>query len=171
MTQQMFYAVFQVDTGWMGVLGSEIGLRLITLPQSSVQEARRLLGDGINRAAQSPRHFHDLMERLKMYFKGQETAFPVKLDLSGATAFQQDVWEITRAIPYGETRSYGWVAGQLKKLGAARAVGQALGGNPLTIIIPCHRVIAGTGSPGGFSGGIEMKKRLLRLEGANLRIT
>jgi len=111
------------------------------------------------------------MERLRMYFRGQETAFPVKLDLSGATAFQRDVWEITRAIPYGETRSYGWVAGQIKKPGAARAAGQALGRNPLPIIIPCHRVIAGNGGLGGFSGGIECKKQLLRLEGAYSRIT
>ncbi len=171
MTRQLFYAIFKVDTGWMGVLGSEIGLRLITLPQPSVQEARRLLGNGINRAAQSPQHFHDLMECLRMYFRGQETAFPVNLDLSGATAFQRDVWETIRAIPYGETRSYGWVAGQIKKPGAARAVGQALGRNPLLIIIPCHRVIAGNGSLGGFSGGIECKKQLLHLEVAYSRIT
>lgn len=171
MNQQLFYATFKVDTGWMGALDSEIGLRLITLPQPSVQEVRRLLGDGIDRAAQSPQHFNDLIERLTMYFKGRETTFPVKLDLSGATAFQRDVWEITRAIPYGGTRSYGWVAGQLKKPGAARAVGQALGRNPLPIIIPCHRVIAGNGGPGGFNGGIECKKQLLRLEGAYSRIT
>lgn len=170
MIQQLFYAIFKVDAGWMGVLGSEIGLRLTTLPQPSGQEARRLLGDGINRATQSPQHSHDLMERFRTYFQGRETTFPVKLDLSGATAFQRDVWEITRAIPYGETRSYGWVAGQIKRPGAARAVGQALGRNPLPIVIPCHRVIAGNGSLGGFSGGIECKKQLLRLEGAYLRI-
>jgi len=90
--------------------------------------------------------------------------FPDRLDLSGATPFQRMVWEATRLIPYGETRSYAWVAGQVNKPGAARAVGQALGRNPLPIIIPCHRVIRGDGSLGGFSNGLEVKERLLHLE-------
>ncbi|GAH65608.1 unnamed protein product, partial [marine sediment metagenome] len=92
--------------------------------------------------------------------------FPDRLDLSGATDFQRKVWETTRLIPYGETRSYAWVAEQIKQPRALRAVGQALGRNPLPIIVPCHRVVASNGKPGGFTGGIEVKKRLLHLEGA-----
>jgi methylated-DNA-[protein]-cysteine S-methyltransferase len=76
------------------------------------------------------------------------------------------VWEITRLIPYGETRSYAWVAEQIGQPRAVRAVGQALGKNPLPIIIPCHRVITSNGKLGGFGGGLEMKKRLLSLEAA-----
>jgi len=74
------------------------------------------------------------------------------------------VWQATRLIPYGETRSYLWVAVQIGKPGAARAVGQALGRNPLPVIVPCHRVIAADGGLGGFTGGLEMKRRLLELE-------
>jgi methylated-DNA-[protein]-cysteine S-methyltransferase len=104
------------------------------------------------------------MERFKTYFKGGKMAFPDQLDLSGATPFQRKVWEITRLIPYGETRSYTWVAEQVNKPRAARAVGQALARNPLPIIIPCHRVVTIEGKLGGFSGGVEIKKRLLNLE-------
>ncbi len=91
-------------------------------------------------------------------------SFPDELDLSTATPFQRQVWEKTRLIPYGETRSYSWVAEQIGKPGAARAVGQALGRNPLPIIIPCHRVVASDGKLCGFAGGLGMKRRLLSLE-------
>ena len=95
--------------------------------------------------------------------------FPDKLDLARATRFQQDVWQITRTIPYGETRSYAWVAGQLGLPMAVRAVGQALARNPLPIIIPCHRVVGSHGGLGGFRGGLEMKRHLLNLEVACVR--
>jgi len=104
------------------------------------------------------------MERFKTYFRGGKIIFPDELDLSGATPFQRKVWEITRLIPYGETRSYAWVAEQVNNPQAARAVGQALARNPLPIIIPCHRVITTNGKLGGFSGGVETKRRLLQLE-------
>jgi len=105
------------------------------------------------------------MERLGAYFAGHRVDFTDKLDLSAATAFQREVWEAARLVPCGETRSYKWVAGQIKKPKAVRAVGQALGRNPLPVIIPCHRVLAGNGGLGGFTGGLEMKRFLLRLEG------
>ena len=147
-------------------MGSATGLRRTTLPHPSAQEIRQLFGDSINYANRSPRLFKDLMERLRIYFKGHKVSFPDELDLSGATAFQRKVWETTRLIPYGETRSYAWVAEQIKQPRAVRAVGQALGRNPLPIIVPCHRVLASNGRPGGYSGGIEMKRRLLYLEGS-----
>lgn len=148
----------------MGILGSAQGLLSIILPQPSQQQAQELLGDRL-RYAPAPLHlFDDLVERLKGYFGGSRVDFPDRLDLSGATPFQHTVWETTRLIPYGETRTYAWVAGQINKPRATRAVGQALGSNPLPIIIPCHRVIRGDGSPGGFSNGIEIKERLLSLE-------
>ena len=150
--------------GWMGILGSANGLVRITLPQRSAQEAYRLLGDKIDYATRSLRSFKDVIERLRIYFSGHKVIFPDELDLSGATAFQRLVWETTRLIPYSETRSYTWVAEQIKKAGAVRAVGQALARNPLPIIVPCHRVIASDGKLGGYSGGIEMKKHLLYLE-------
>ena len=92
--------------------------------------------------------------------------FADRLDLSSATAFQRDVWEATLRIPFGETRSYSWVAAQIGKPQAARAVGQALGRNPLPVIIPCHRVIATDGSLAGFGSGIWRKEWLLNHEKA-----
>jgi len=134
------------------------------MPQRSAQEACQLLGNNVNHATWSPHLFDDLMERLRTYFSGHKVAFPDKLDLFRATHFQREVWEITRLIPYGETRSYAWVAEQIKRPKAMRAVGQALSKNPLPIIVPCHRVVASDGKLGGFSGGVEMKKCLLSLE-------
>jgi len=148
----------------VGILGSDKGLLRTTLPQHSAQEAHQLLGNRVNHAVWSHNLFDGLVERLKTYFSGGKVAFPDKLDLSGATPFQRKVWEVTRLIPYGETRSYTWVAEQVKKPQARRAVGQALARNPLPIIIPCHRVVSSDGRLGGFSGGVEIKKRLLRLE-------
>jgi len=162
--QKLNYFIFNTDLGWVGILGSAKGLLSTTLPQRPMQEAQRLLGDSVNQASWSPSPFKDLMERLSIYFSGHKTTFPDKLDLSPATPFQHTVWEITRLIPYGETRSYTWVAEQIGKPKALRAVGQALGKNPLSIIIPCHRVIASDGKLGGFGGGVGMKRYLLSLE-------
>ena len=164
MTQQLNYTIFNTDMGWIGISGSTDGLLRTTLPQRSVHEVRQLLGDSVSHATQSPHLFKDLMERLKVYFSGHRTTFPDKLDLSRATHFQREVWETTRLIPYGETRSYAWVAEQIKKPRAMRAVGQALSKNPLPIIIPCHRVVASDGKLSGFGGGVEMKRYLLSLE-------
>ena len=164
MTQQLNYITFSTDMGWVGMLASAKGLLGTTLPQPSAQEACQLLGDSVSYATWSPHLFKDLMERLKVYFSGHRTTFRDKLDFPRATHFQREVWEITRLIPYGETRSYAWVAEQIKKPQAVRAVGQALSKNPLPIIVPCHRVVASDGKLGGFGGGVEMKKRLLSLE-------
>jgi methylated-DNA-[protein]-cysteine S-methyltransferase len=164
MTGELKYIVFNTNMGWVGILGSDKGLLRTTLPQHSAREARRLLGNGVNHAVRSHNLFDSLMERFRVYLSGDRITFPDELDLSGATPFQRKVWEITRLIPYGETRSYAWVAEQVNNPRAARAVGQALTRNPLPIIIPCHRVVTINGKLGGFSGGVEIKKRLLQLE-------
>ncbi len=164
MREELKYITVNSDAGWLGILGSVKGLRCVTLPQRSAQEAHQLLGDRVNHAAWSPQLFDDLIQRLRIYFGAHKVNFPDELDLSGVTPFQRQVWEITRLIPYGETRSYAWVAEQIKKPRAMRAVGQALGKNPLPIIIPCHRVVASDGKLSGFGGGVEMKRYLLSLE-------
>ncbi len=163
MTKELNYIIFNTDMGWIGILGSVKGLLSTTLPQRSAQEAQHLLGD-TNDATWAPHSFEDLIQRLSIYLSGHRVTFPDQLDLSGATTFQRNVWEIARLIPYGEARSYKWMAEQIGKPLAARAVGQALGSNPLPIIIPCHRVIASNGKLAGFSGGVKMKRQLLSLE-------
>ena len=164
MTGELKYITFNTIMGWIGVFDSVKGRLRTTLPQHSAQEAHQLLGDRLNHAAWSPHLFDDLIQRLRIYFGAHKVNFPDELDLSGATPFQRQAWEITRLIPYGETRSYTWVAEQIGKPGAVRAVGQALARNPLPVIIPCHRVVASDGRLGGYSGGVEMKKYLLYLE-------
>lgn len=150
--------------GWVGMLSGLKGLLAITLPQGSADEARHQLGSRVAQAVLSEEPLTGLAERLKSYFSGGRVNLSDELDLSGVTNFQSEVYKTCRLIPYGETRSYGWVAEQMKKPGAARAVGQALGRNPLPVIVPCHRVVAGNGGLGGFTGGLETKRRLLYME-------
>jgi methylated-DNA-[protein]-cysteine S-methyltransferase len=108
---------------------------------------------------------YNLKRQLQRYVAGQPVRWKVPLDLSSGTEFQQKVWRVLTTIPRGETRSYGWVAKKVGKPKASRAVGAACGANPVPIIVPCHRVIAGDGSLGGFGGGLPMKRQLLRSEG------
>ena len=164
MPQDIFYVIFNTAIGWVGVLGSTKGLVHITLPQKSKQDSINILGSKLEQAELSYNHFKDITVRLKAYFSGREVEFRDKLDLSGATRFQNEVWQAVKCIPYGETRSYSWVARQINRPNASRAVGQAVGRNPLPIVIPCHRVVANGGGIGGFGGGLDMKRYLLRLE-------
>jgi methylated-DNA-[protein]-cysteine S-methyltransferase len=101
--------------------------------------------------------------QLAQYFGRTRRAFELPLDLCG-TPFQLEVWNALLRIPYGETRSYGQLAVALGHAGAARAVGTANGSNPVSIIVPCHRVIAAGGGLGGYGGGLERKRFLLDLE-------
>ncbi len=102
---------------------------------------------------------------LQQYFEGQRQTFDVPIDLKIGTAFQREAWATLRKIPYGQTMSYGEQAKAMGRPKAMRAVGAANGRNPLPVIIPCHRVISSLGKLHGFSGGIELKKTLLAIEG------
>ncbi len=101
--------------------------------------------------------------QLTEYFAGARRSFTLRLAPDG-TPFQHEVWALLRAIPYGETRSYGELAQALGKPGAARAVGSANGRNPLPIVVPCHRVIQTGGKLGGYAFGLDCKRGLLALE-------
>jgi methylated-DNA-[protein]-cysteine S-methyltransferase len=109
-----------------------------------------------------------LCEDLTAYFSGRKVVFDYDLDVDRFTAFQKDVWAAMREIPYGETRSYLWIAEKIGKPRACRAVGNACGKNPLLILQPCHRVVGSGGKLGGFSAGLELKKALLQLEGVDV---
>jgi methylated-DNA-[protein]-cysteine S-methyltransferase len=164
-SEELTFAMCETCLGWIGIVGSSGGLKNIILPRKSKKEVLDRIdacdcetGKGNNIS------FSDLTDRIRRYFNGEPVDFDDKLDLSGATSFQQSVWRTVRHIPRGETRSYGWVASQIGLPNAARAVGQALKRNPVPIVIPCHRVVAGNGTLGGFSGGVKIKKFLLQLE-------
>ncbi|MFH0802380.1 MAG: methylated-DNA--[protein]-cysteine S-methyltransferase [bacterium] len=105
--------------------------------------------------------------QISAYLKGRLREFSLTLDIIG-TPFQKRVWAALREIPYGKTRSYGEIAGLIRSPGASRAVGTACGRNPLPLVVPCHRVLAAGGAPGGFSCGLPIKKFLLDLEGAEV---
>jgi methylated-DNA-[protein]-cysteine S-methyltransferase len=106
--------------------------------------------------------------QLGEYFAGERTSFDVPLAPEG-TAFQQRVWDALRTIPYGATASYGEIAAQVGSPGASRAVGLANGRNPISIVVPCHRVIGADGSLTGYGGGLPAKRALLDLEGGTGR--
>ena len=105
-----------------------------------------------------------LIADLEVYFAGVRVRFEADADLSAYTPFQQDVWQAASAIPYGEVRTYGWVAERVRRPKAARAVGAALGRNPIPIVIPCHRVVGANGALTGFAYGLRWKAGLLALE-------
>jgi O-6-methylguanine DNA methyltransferase len=111
-------------------------------------------------------HHFELEEQLDAYFAGQLRQFTAPLDLRG-TPFQRQVWDILRMIPWGETRSYGQIAAELGRPRAARAVGRAVGTNPISIVVPCHRIIGTDGALTGYGGGLEREIALLQLEGVN----
>ena len=108
--------------------------------------------------------------QLAEYFARRRWRFTLPLDASG-TAFQRGVWDALRTIPFGETRSYAQIAQQIGHPTAVRAVGAANGRNPLSIVVPCHRVVGSTGALTGFVGGLDVKARLLALEGGYNRAT
>jgi len=112
--------------------------------------------------------FSNLRNNLKAYFSGKKVQFKENFDLKGGTDFQKKVWRAMQKIPFGQTRSYGWLAKQVGGKNKARSAGSACGSNPIPILIPCHRVIREDGGLGGYGGGLGIKRKLLKIEGASI---
>jgi len=153
MTRQI---TFETPWGWVLLEETNGSITKIQLPQSE-QPAEEI-------PEESPLLLEGKRQILE-YLQGsrREIRLPYRLQVP---AFSKAVLQQLPEIPYGETRTYGQWAQKLKKPGAARAVGNALHRNPLPLLLPCHRIVGANGALGGFAGGIEMKKRLLLLEGA-----
>ncbi len=158
----------QTAFGWVGIAWSEQGLVALTLPKPTEAEAlSQLPASSESTPEAAPGLDLDVLtDKLRRYFEGEVVTFDEPLDPTIGTAFQQRVWTLTRAIPRGETRTYGHVARKAGSPGAARAVGQSMARNPWPIIVPCHRVLGSDGSLTGFGGGLNMKRRMLEMEGA-----
>jgi len=130
-------------------------------------EMASLMIDSYPGVTESLAGFGDLPDRICRYLGGERITFGDAVDWSGVSAFGRAVLKASRAIPYSESRSYRWVASQVGRPHAARAVGQALARNPVPIVVPCHRVVGSDGRLIGFTGGLEMKRRLLEMEAAS----
>lgn len=157
---------FSTSWGCVTVRYSEMGIQSVILPASNRTETE--VDRESNAQIAICGYLKKLKDKLTAYFNGDCVKFDFPLDLSAVTEFCRRVLLVVKDIPYGEVRSYQWVAGELGVLSSARAVGQALARNPVPVIIPCHRVIRANGTLGGFAGRAEAgetKIKLLALEG------
>jgi methylated-DNA-[protein]-cysteine S-methyltransferase len=159
----MAYTEIESPVGPLLLAADEAGLRAV------------LFMDGFHKHKPDPTWKHDpaplreTVKQLQAYFAGQLQEFDLPLAPEG-TPFQQNVWKHLRAIPYGETISYGELAKRIGNPNASRAVGLANGSNPISIVIPCHRVIGSNGKLTGYGGGLPIKEKLLALEQKQLRL-
>lgn len=160
-----FVHVSQTDAGWAALIAGGSGIRRFVLPRRSRDEALTAAKEGNERALVEREHDHTgCADQVRAYFHGEPVRFDLALDFGDAGEFDRVVWAAAREIGYGETRSYGWLADRIGKPGAARAVGQALGRNPIPLIVPCHRILRSNGDLGGFGAGLDWKIRLLSIE-------
>ena len=155
----LVYKLIHSPVGKLKLVASEKGLVAVLWENDKPNRVR--LGEMVLR----PSHpvLIEAERQLGEYFTGERTRFSVTLDMRG-TSFQRNVWEALLAIPFGETRSYRDLAKTLGNPQATRAVGAANGRNPISIIVPCHRVIGSNGKLTGFAGGLEAKEHLLEIE-------
>ena len=151
----------------MGIAESSKGIDTVALPKGSKRAIESYISsmsgepfeEGVSARLEEARH------QLLGYLDGKRDTFTVPLDLSRGTPFQRRVWRVLQRVPYGKLRSYQWIASRVGGRHYARAVGSAVGANPLPVVIPCHRIVAQDASLGGFSCGLPMKRKLLTLEG------
>ncbi len=165
---EVYFSLYSSSEGTGSVTATASGLLEITLP---VQLDRVELAAYIRKtypdALQESSLTKEAAVLLERYFSGKAVCFNLQVDLSGFTPFQSLVYRKVLEIPYGATRSYGEIAREIGRPGAARGVGAAMARNPLPIIIPCHRVVGANGKMTGYSapGGVQRKRLLLEMEG------
>lgn len=161
----LYYSVVPGPWGLMGLAASGKGLVHIQSVVASEKAYLAFLKKSFDCVPEkNPKRLQPVTDQLRLYWKGKLRRFDYPLDLFTGTAFQQQVWKKLASIPYGETRSYAWLARAVRRPQASRAVGNANGKNPIPILLPCHRVICSNGGLGGYTGGIHFKKYLLELE-------
>lgn len=150
--------------GRLLLAGDEQGLKYLVFDNASTRKRRDILLDSWE---PNPAPLKDALKQLKAYFAGKLQQFDLPLAAEG-TDFQKTVWRALCRIPYGATASYGDIAKSIGKPTASRAVGMANGRNPISIIVPCHRIIGSSGKLVGYGGGLDRKSTLLRLEGVTV---
>lgn len=158
----MTFTIIDSPIGSLTLVRGDWGIRGLFMPDHRPAPDESTFGERDDDA------FDDATQQLGEYWAGERRAFELALDPAGSV-FQQRVWQALRSIPYGETRTYGWIAAALGQPTAVRAVGLANSRNPLSILVPCHRVVGATGKLVGYAGGVERKRFLLDHErGAGL---
>ena len=162
--KRLIYTSFNSPLGEIGVAATPYGICRVVLSIKKESEFIETLKTIYYSPKKQRCQLSEIEKEFHLYFSGKLKKFTFKVDLRQGTSFQQRVWEKLKAIPFGKTRSYQWLATEICQPKACRAVGNANGKNPTPIIIPCHRVIQKNGSLGGFTGGTHLKKYLLELE-------
>jgi methylated-DNA-[protein]-cysteine S-methyltransferase len=160
--------VVESPIGPLVVAATDRGILRISFtpdPEGVVEEIARIAGPRVLRA---PRLIDEARRELDDYFDGSRRAFDLAVDLRGAAPFTLAVLEELARVPYGATSTYGALAARVGRPKAARAVGTVMNRNPIPIILPCHRIVGANGSLTGYAGGLDVKERLLRLEGVLL---
>jgi methylated-DNA-[protein]-cysteine S-methyltransferase len=168
LARQLRARAFRTPLGWASLAYTDSGILLVERAAdeaAAYEHVHARLGDFVTQARPRDDVGGSAVDKLIAYHEGERVVFDEPLDLSLVPAFTQRVLRATSRIPYGEVRPYAWVAREVGKPRAARAVGQSLHINPVAPIIPCHRVVASDNTLGGYGGGPEMKRWLLRLEG------
>ncbi len=164
------FRLFKTELGWCGYVSCDNGVVGIILPVESKELALELLEARWPGAGADSLKERTVQDQLERYFTGERVEFTFPLDFGVCSPFSGSVYRAAMTIPYGEVRSYGWVSRAVDRPGASRAVGRAMGSNPFPPVVPCHRVIKGDGTLGGFSAhmGLPLKARMLKMEGVGL---
>ncbi len=160
----MKYAVSKTKIGWVGVGIADGTICATTLSPSREAALEELSSRGADEPAE-PTEAAPFVDLVRRAAEGEHVDAQDIVRLVGGTTFQREVWNAMLSIPRGETISYSELAQRVGRPGASRAVGQAVGHNPIPVLIPCHRVVAADGGLGGFGGGLPIKRMLLRQEG------
>jgi O-6-methylguanine DNA methyltransferase len=176
----LVYDVFRVSLGWCAAASGEHGVCAFVLPINSAQIAEagilaltaQMLPEGASAPQRAPSALKRLAGAAAVYFEGGTVSFDeFWVDFSSGTSFQRRIWSVIARIPYGEVRTYRSLGVETGQPEAAHAIGQAVGANPVPLLVPCHRVVGSDGSLVGFSaeGGLDLKLKMLELEKVPLR--
>jgi len=160
------YTSMRTPVGRLLVAATQAGLVRVSFDAAETTFVADLRTQLKMRVVKSAEKMAGIVAQIEAYFAGTRRAFDIPIDLSHASPFQQQVLMAARSVPLGQVVSYHEIARRIGRPKASRAVGQALGHNPVPIVIPCHRIVASSGGLGGYSGGLDIKRKLLELERA-----
>ena len=162
----MYYEVFETELGWIAIISSTNGVVRTSLPELTPISALGAVKPESDHALHGYERNIEISALIAAYCAGESVDLSgIEIDVAGVSPFFKKAWEACRTIPFGETRSYRWLAEKAGNVRAARSAGQAMARNRLPLLVPCHRVVASDGSLHGFGGdGLPLKSRLLAME-------